>query len=563
MPSINFLRLENSRDLENEMLRKQANNILQSYSHRWDIFSELFQNAIDAIEENPNITLGRIDFVYDAYTKCISIRDNGTGIEIEQFERIFQPNYSLKNGKGNLRGEKGVGLSFLVFSTTRLEIETSNGCKKIDGKIEYAANWIRKEREESPLLDYSLLTENKPTDSYTKFTLFGINDEEQTLWNFAATELEYVLRTKTAVGNTAILFGNKRLAKEIIIRFTFIDLHGHSEVKEIPYRFDAPHEHIKCITFDTRKEKLANAEQNSVTGRPIYGHGTSISASGREIRYYFFAASKSKYNEMSHKILGKEDKELVQAKVYIATKSMPTGIILEPPTGLGKVGYWNNIYIVLEYDDLKLDMGRKSVPASVGTMLKKVAGDIFKEVTKHLSDIVQDPNEDVEEMFENKAAIDAEWERLRAVSNLNKTKIAFFKIPQTEQGVIALFYELVGRGLLSGYRTWNINTVSQYDAFVTYEKKNKNPIKLIVEFKYEAYDIIADIIDNKKDYSQIGMLICWSLNEKKIRNSNCSIEEQESDEPHFLHGVTHTLKVSELTQPLPVICLQKFAENLE
>ena len=81
MATINFLSIDdNNEQIKNQLLRKQAKNILESYNQDWDILSEIFQNAIDAIDQNDNVEQGIIKFVFNQNLRQISIWDNGIGI---------------------------------------------------------------------------------------------------------------------------------------------------------------------------------------------------------------------------------------------------------------------------------------------------------------------------------------------------------------------------------------------------------------------------------------------------------------------------------------------------
>ncbi|MBS4027225.1 MAG: hypothetical protein KGZ58_01200 [Ignavibacteriales bacterium] len=54
--TVDFLKeKEQDPKLEEERLKNEAITILKSYSHIWDILSELFQNSIDAIDQNKKI----------------------------------------------------------------------------------------------------------------------------------------------------------------------------------------------------------------------------------------------------------------------------------------------------------------------------------------------------------------------------------------------------------------------------------------------------------------------------------------------------------------------------
>lgn len=125
MERIDFLNLEDSDlDVRHQLLRKQAKNILDSYNQDWDILSELFQNAIDAIDQNLSAPRGTIKFTFDRHNRQLSILDNGVGIGPGDLSKILRPSVSLKDHIESLRGEKGVGLSFLLFSTNNMVVES-------------------------------------------------------------------------------------------------------------------------------------------------------------------------------------------------------------------------------------------------------------------------------------------------------------------------------------------------------------------------------------------------------------------------------------------------------
>ena len=54
---------------------------------------------------------------------------------------VLAPHQGFKRGKG-LRGEKGVGLSFIMFSTNRFRIETCDGQQTISLEIHRANDWV-------------------------------------------------------------------------------------------------------------------------------------------------------------------------------------------------------------------------------------------------------------------------------------------------------------------------------------------------------------------------------------------------------------------------------------
>jgi hypothetical protein len=109
--------------------------------------------------------------------------------------------------------------------------------------------------------------------------------------------------------------------------------------------------------------------------------------------------------------------------------------------------------------------------------------------------------------------------------------------PAEEQEVIALFFELVGRGTLPGYFARMLSAYRTYDALVEYElrasgdtlyDRNLNPLGVLqqtfdlrdgvlsrddslVEFKTSLTDLYDDIrkVGHAKDTRDLDLLVCW------------------------------------------------------
>lgn len=560
MPIVNFLSIsDNDEQIKNQLLRKQAKNILESYNQDWDILSEIFQNAVDAIDQNPKVDEGTIKFVFNKNTRQLSIWDNGIGINEEQLSQILRPSVTYKEGKNNLRGEKGVGLSFLLFSTNNITIESCKENVRVVGRVSDAFSWVTEKTDDIPQLDLST-DKCDENFSYTKFTLSDVHSiqEEFDIFDYNLGRLKHTIRTRTAIGNTGNLFGEKP-HKNIKIEMTYIDESGNSLTEKIPYEYDFPQNYIKPnLAFSERQKRLANKEDRSVTGKSVFNFGKFTTPSGKEIKFYYFVSGRTKFAEMSKEILGEEDRDFVRGGIYLSTKSMPTGVLVSPPP-IGKEGYWANLYIVFEYDELKLDMGRKSVPPRIVQMIKRQAELIYDEIKNHFGDILDTDNE-IEDEINSAEIIDNMWDYLSdEVNNLNIDYLTYFKEPQTEQGVIAIFYELVGREKITGFQTWRISSKDTYDAFVKYKRDEKSTYKkIILEFKNEGSDVIEDFLSYKKEYSKIKLLVCWSINKSKFTQRGFSLREFEQDDNPYFKGATHEIRMPNVGSPIEVICLKDF-----
>ncbi len=106
-----------------------------------------------------------------------------------------------------------------------------------------------------------------------------------------------------------------------------------------------------------------------------------------------------------------------------------------------------------------------------------------------------------------------------------------------------------------------ISSISQYDAFIKYQKGNQSH-KTILEFKFNANDIIKDIKDNRKDYTKIDVLVSWTINIQDFKKENYDIIEVDKEETVFYTGTTHYIKMADMPK-ISLICLEVFIQKLK
>ena len=139
--------------IDEEILRAQAQNILDSYAHPWDLLAEALQNSVDAIEQKiakDRKAKAHISIVFNCKLRSIEVSDTGIGMSADELKEVLAPGKSLKRGKAGLRGEKGVGVSFIVFASNRFRIESSDGKQTTSIQIDSANNWIRGSEPKEP-----------------------------------------------------------------------------------------------------------------------------------------------------------------------------------------------------------------------------------------------------------------------------------------------------------------------------------------------------------------------------------------------------------------------------
>nr|WP_272874374.1 ATP-binding protein [Pseudaestuariivita rosea] len=74
-------------------------NVLKSYTGYFDIFSELLQNALDAVDARRTSEGAeyspQIDVEIDLQRNVVRVSDNGCGMTLDEFKFCFRPNVSF------------------------------------------------------------------------------------------------------------------------------------------------------------------------------------------------------------------------------------------------------------------------------------------------------------------------------------------------------------------------------------------------------------------------------------------------------------------------------------
>lgn len=544
-------------------LQTEARNILDSYSHTWDILAESLQNSVDAIEQNRKAnsnSVALIQIVFNAALRSIEVSDTGIGMSPEQVKSVLAPHQGDKRGKG-LRGEKGVGLSFIMFLTNRFRLETYNGEYTTSFEIHRANDWAN--GTESQPLKFVNVSLTKPqtfqgSSTYTRIWAEQIpvaKDSGEDVFEYTKPRLKYVLRTKTAIGNTYPLFkSGERPPVDIKVQLRFIDNTAFQEdFEDLPYSFAAPNSLLKSrdvLDWDEFKDRIVQGKKPQLKG--LVHVGTAISESGKAVKWYTFISQRPTFDEISevNNLQTSETKD-VDSGIYLSTRGMPTGIRLTPPR-TQQAAYWPSFFILLEYDDLRLDMGRKFVGGRVAQMLTKVASSIFNQhvnAIPRLTTKASDPFNGLE----TDVSIEEIKNQVSNTPDLGLSRVPYLKTPIGEQGVVAIFHELVGAGLLKGYRTQRSSSYERYDAYINYKpdpsvtassvKRNipeGRSYNIFTEFKFEAGQSLLSDFDVRKRPRDFRLLICWTLNESVFRENEIEVQEVELTETVF-HGATHKL----------------------
>lgn len=566
-------------------MRRSIYGIDDSYNNYWDILAELVQNSVDAIRA-ANREKGKITIDINQLEKTIKVADNGIGIKSDEISILLNPFSTNKTEDHDTIGEKGVGLKFVIFQGNKFELitrhESEEGATR--AVINGAKNWLKSDTEDGLKIQKS---DAGDREVGTEVTIVcddvdddDLNDSYLKLFQMNVKQLIFVLRTKTAIGALRPLFNEPDIPFDIELNVT--DLKNRSYNEKIDYSYWLPTESLRpqeLCNIDDFKKWLSEGDHTDIEKRKylrdkaITKYGTETYA-GNEIHYWAcFFPQRSNFITVSEvdgliteeeaEELDSNDNTLVmhQPGIYTAIKGMPTGITINNPK-TGFAGYWPNVFIMIEDDSLKFDIGRKSIGQSKKAVFNSLSKSIFNEFLNYFNKY---GSGDIDPEAANR-----DWERdevvekVKSLPQLNissQSPIKFEKIPSDQEAsVAAIFYEMVGAGdiafrpLISGYK-------HRYDLYAYLDDRFTT-----VEFKSHLREIVKDF-GSAKLFNEIDFIVCWDVNDedtKVLNNIGLTLSEisqsgllSQEDPIAKKSGATHKLSVATTTKPIYILDLKK------
>ena len=235
--------------------KREIKNILKSYVGFYDPFSELIQNAMDAVDERQR------RLKEDGYAKWLwievnfqnnsfSVTDNGIGLTKPQFKTFLAPNITFKP-EGTTRGKKGVGATYIAYGFNCLQLGTTSPEYSVSAEFRNGRDWVD---DTQGIVNRPVATESEVThppfndlDRGSTFTLrfVGENVRPRDLgWIGAETPEQWaaVLLIKTPLGHISL--GDDR-DEPIHFNLCVIDKDGNrSEITDRQAAYVFPHKVI-------------------------------------------------------------------------------------------------------------------------------------------------------------------------------------------------------------------------------------------------------------------------------------------------------------------------------
>lgn len=574
-------------------LRTQVKGIDESYKNPWDLFAELSQNAVDAIRKkqqedndlNRELTKGKIEIEVNSIEKSVKIKDNGCGISKSDLPKYLRPFTSGKRNDPNSVGEKGVGLKFVYFLSNYFELKTFDGEDGSYAKITDANIWKKSNDDSKLKLDYGVSNKNDyGTEIYVKGIEFSNDDDTDgnlSIFKLTFEQLVFILRTKTYIGPTDFIWNND--CNDIEIFLKYLDSNNQEHSGEITNKYWLPTEGLangdiqdidEFESWISNGDKSDQQKRRKLQDKILVKKGVYLHRDYRRICFYAcFLPNRGYWKQINKriKLLSTDNEEnddwinehsfcLFSSGILTSTKGMPTGISIDSPN-TGNAGYWPNFFMIFQDDALKFDIGRKSINGSIQKIYQEKAKEIFNQITKYVIKYTSSTTSTINsnDSFDLVSITNDVNNLVPLLSN----NVVFEKNPKDQEAsVSAIFYELIGNGLISDIKPIYTGYRNKYDLYANFIKDDGSKKFGIYEFKSKLRNILNDFDETVKIFTQMDYIICWEVTDEDIQKLHdkgieCQeIEDSLLQERNFPKSVTHSITMPNCN-PVYVIDIKK------
>lgn len=500
--------------------KRQIRNILKSYVGMYDPFSELLQNAMDAVDRRKELAESeyepRLWINVDLADNSFSVTDNGVGFREREFKSFLAPNISFKDG-GKTRGNKGVGATYIAYGFDDLKFATKGNGHEFVGEIKGGRVWVDDDKgivTRPVVVETQIFAEafgDIDRGSCFKIRFGGTNTRPKDLsWYAAATAEQwlYLLLIRTPLGSIRYMDD-----KERAIRFnlTVTDKLGNkSEVSNIDAVYMYPHTKVSASVdlkevFEVQQKLLGAGRDASVlpakysklngiyelfSTKDLLGvrnwaaeqHVSEIIEKYAVEAYGYFAYSTSVWDQLNDVVAGlRKGYRVLKGGLQLANNRMIQGELVVIPL-TSNTGYQNQAHIVVHFRGADPDLGRKGFQPELKEAAELISVAIVNRhkqwrVKLLKADTGTKPNIQKELALHEWIKQQEEHEGAHPLVITNKNffapinEISITSVPQSEQDVIVLFNQLVAGGVIRGIRLLATNQVTQYDGIFKFSVK--------------------------------------------------------------------------------------------
>lgn len=492
-------------------VRRELENIMSSYVGWFDPFSELIQNALDAVEARAlfeeragtaDIYVPKIVVKIDNDANTLTVVDNGVGLSESEFEQFLAPSFSFKKIENGTRGHKGVGATYVAYGFNLMRISTKSPGFERSGRIVGARDWLRgsgstenpnvEPDSEAPPAEFSAL--DRGTSMTVRFDETTTPGKLSWLKADTAATWSKILSIKTGIGSvrrdekktiqvhvltngttttltdtgTSYLWLHDSAAKSARLREIdakadeYYTLHGVG--KKLPDKFNK---------LDFIFDSWTTAELEELMGKSLDDEDRAVIAEYTPTVAVEFGYTAKFWTNFNRDLGIRVGQTVLTSGIQMAANNMPQGETIQIPL-IRNIGRQNQLHFLFHFDNYTPDLGRKGFHRELTEFAKKVARAIAEgPLSKRRGQLKA--NTGAAPDLARELAI-SEWKdkliKHEAESPLSLTSPHFFEPtksvsitsePTREQDVIALFHELIAGGVVRGLSVMSTNEHNTYD----------------------------------------------------------------------------------------------------
>jgi hypothetical protein len=299
--------------------------------------------------------------------------------------------------------------------------------------------------------------------------------------------------------------------------------------------------------------------------------------------YVAFVWGTAFWEEGNNELWGAEVQGQLRHGIVYSTKSQKIGEQKRIDFKF-RSGDFNRFFVMLNMRDLRADIGRKSLPEEINDFANFFANAMQNKFVDQ-DDCLRPSPGPFDEPLER------ELEELRdgayGRERLTYPGLHFTRVPQEEQDVVALFFDLLGSGKIKGFEVYSTHISRTYDGIGQFSLRDapenqydprrnplgisadkfrngevKSPSKNFIEFKYSTDGLVGDVRSGYKRLHDIKWLVCWEVGEKNVPEGIAVIEITNPAQVNKrdYYGPTHLM--TEGQARVFVICLKRVLELL-
>jgi hypothetical protein len=546
-------------------IRKLIQKTVDTYPLEWKVVQEAVQNAKDAIQKGGKP--GSVEITLDVGQQSVTVSDNGCG---------FPPELDLLGIGGTdkddpyepfISGNQGVGIKAVIFSSKSFKLDSVRDGRRWQAWIEGANRYLAGEAPvlkitdpvESPDAPGTRVEYSFPDPWVTEFVNDVVRRHVPMVREHLCKDMldrvkmafEFHFRSFSYAGDVQRLLGRDGIVP-VAFRLALVATGGVPPSLDATLKQLLEEEGTVEVRFANKHWDFQEAVQRTRerVPRPTVldielPEGGKIGAYNQRYAYVAKLTTRQQYEALLRNpnlrkpvdpasyaplfeqldgiylVIGARptlfDYLLGPPRQFISASGIPTSHVLSGPTRGGEASYvTNNIHFVADVRS-RLNYGKQTIPNPwlVG-MVSRFFDDAVRATLRNVATAIVGHQLGSTSADDIEAGVALETNILGR-EDLAEGKLAFKKIPCDENALIAIFSELMGRGVLSGYHLYSLSGKARYDGRGTMRiathgdmpEPRSDADLCNIEFKLQLRELIDDFEEEVKFPNEVSLIIVW------------------------------------------------------